>query len=67
MKERYLYYRLNGELSDRKVQMWQLIDNICNVRNSIDELERLQTKLADIQADIEHFKRLNARILRLNT
>ena len=65
MKERYLYYRLNGELLEKKIKMWRLVDSICNVKHSLEELERLQEQLAACQEDIEHYSNVNARILRL--
>ena len=67
MKERYLYFRLNGELLEKKIKMWRLVDTICNARNSVDELEKLQDQLATIQEEIKHFSTLNARILRLHS
>ena len=67
MKERYLYYRLNGELFEKKINMWRIVDTICNARNSVEELEKLQDKLATIQEEIKHFSNLNARILRLHS
>ena len=66
MKERYLYYRLSGELCEKRINMWRQIDIIVNTRNSVSELENEQAKLADIQADIDHFKKLHARILRMS-
>ena len=66
MKERYLYFRLSGELLDMKVNMWRLVDTICNARNTLPDLEKLPNKLATIQEQIRHFEVVNARILRLN-
>ena len=65
MKERYLYSRLNGELCEKKITMWRLVDTILNAKNSIEELERLQDKLATIQEEINHFSTVHARLLRL--
>ena len=68
MKERYLYFRLNGELLDKKLSMWRLVDAIVNAKRlSLAEIEVLQNKLADVQEDIQHFSTVNARILRLHT
>ena len=68
MKERYLYFRLNGELLDKKLSMWRLVDAIVNAKRlSLAEIEVLQNKLADVQEDIKHFSTVNARILRLHS
>ena len=66
MKQRYLYYRISGELCEKEIKMWRIVDTICNMKHSLEELERFQSQLADIQAEIEEFKRLNTRILRRN-
>ena len=64
IKDDYLSHKTRGEYYDGKLKEWRLIDRICNVRNSLEELEILQNQLADQQSKNAQFRQLNDRLLR---
>ena len=64
IKDDYLSHRIRGEYYEMKLREWRLIDRICNVRNSLSELEILQAQLGEQQRKTAQYRRLNDRLLR---